>query len=98
MYIVPPSLGSRVSKATAENVVKPEQKPGNQKCLWFMVPRRSIKTIKKVAMATPNKFAMSVAVRELVNNSPIVKRSSEPSIPPSETNEIDRTLTLWLMY
>jgi len=37
-------------------------------------------------------------VRELVNNSPIVKRRSEPSTPPSETNEIDRTLTLWLMY
>ena len=32
MYIVPPSLGSSVSKATAENVVKPDQKPGNQKC------------------------------------------------------------------
>ena len=93
-YIVPPSLGSSVSSATAENVVKPEQKPGNQKCLRFVVPRRSIKTIRKVATATPNKFAINVAVRELSKISLIVKRRSEPSIPPSETKEIDRTLTL----
>jgi hypothetical protein len=37
-----------------------------------VLPRRSIKTSKNVAIATPNKLAIRVDVRELVNNSPIV--------------------------
>jgi hypothetical protein len=72
IYIVPPSAGCSVYKAKAENVVNPAQKPGNQKCRWSVLPRRSIKTSKKVAIATPNKLAIRVDVRELVNNSPIV--------------------------
>jgi hypothetical protein len=51
-----------------------------------------------VAIATPNQFAIKVAVRALLKTSPMLKRKSEPNTPPSETNEIDRTLTLWLMY
>jgi hypothetical protein len=71
-YIAPPSAGSRVYKASAENVVSPAQNPGNQKCLWSVLPRRSMRTNKKVAMATPNRFVIRVDVRELLNNSPIV--------------------------
>jgi hypothetical protein len=87
-----------VCSASAENVVSPAQKPGKRKCRKSAFPRRSIKTSKNVAIATPKRFAIRVAVRELVNNSPIVNRRSEPKTPPSETKEIDRTLTAWLMY
>jgi DNA mismatch repair ATPase MutL len=98
MYIVAPLLGSSVYTAIAENVVSPAQNPGNKKWRWFVVPRRSIKTSKNVARATPKRFATRVAVRELVINSPMNIRRSEPSTPPSETNKIDRTLTASLMY
>ena len=95
----PPSRGTRVNPATAEKVVRPAQKPGNKKCRRFGVPRRSIKTSKKVASATPIKLAVSVALRPSTNSSPSQARTSEPHTPPSETKNSDlRTGLLSLIH
>ena len=56
--------------ATAEKVVNPPQKPGSKKFRRFSLPRRCIKTSKKVARATPIKLAVKVALRPSLSSIP----------------------------
>jgi hypothetical protein len=57
---IPPSIGSRECAVTAEKVVNPAQKPGSKSKRNWLIPRRSIKTKRAEAKATPATFAMSV--------------------------------------
>ena len=85
----PPAMGSRVSPATAENVVKPAQKPGNKKWRKFSFPLRSMKTTIMVAMATPMRLAIKVAFRLSPTEIVSQYRTGEPATPPSETKKSD---------
>ncbi len=70
---------------TVEKVVRPPQKPGNKKCRTASFPRRSAKTKKKAAAATPSKLAISVPARFSSKDVASDHRSNEPTIPPSAT-------------
>ena len=85
----PPSAGSRDSAVTAEKVVKPAQNPGNNRWRSSVTPRRSIKTKRAAAKATPIKFAVSVPVRSLSIARPRAKRTNDPATPPIETKNND---------
>ena len=85
----PPFFGSSVKPATAENVVSPAQKPGSKKCRRFSFPRRSMRTIRNVAKATPIKFAANVALRLSLTDWPSPYRTSVPATPPRETKTRD---------
>jgi len=68
---IPPSIGSSAWAVTAEKVVKPAQKPGSKSKRNWLIPRRSIKTKKAEAKATPATFAISVPCRSSGKNVPI---------------------------
>ncbi len=57
---IPPSIGSRESAVTAENVVNPAQNPGSKSSRNWLLPRRSINTNSAEASATPATFAIKV--------------------------------------
>lgn len=86
---IPPSFGSSVCAATAENVVKPAQKPGKRKCRSVLFPRRSIKTRSPAASATPIKFAAKTPLRVSGIAIPSPYRTNVPAIPPIETRTSD---------
>ena len=62
---MPPSRGSRDSAVTAEKVVNPAQKPGSKSRRNSVTPRRSIRTSKAEANATPIMLAANVPARSL---------------------------------
>ena len=82
---IPPSCGSRDCAVTAENVVKPAQNPGSKSRRNWLIPRRSIKTKRAEARATPTTFAIKVPWRSLEKIKPMPYRDRVPAIPPIET-------------
>ena len=86
---MPPSCGSSECAVTAEKVVRPAQKPGSKSKRNSVTPRRSIKTSRAEARATPTILAARVPWRSLGNISPKPKRDKVPAIPPTETNARD---------
>ena len=85
----PPSAGSRDSAVTAEKVVSPAQKPGKSRWRSSVIPRRSIRTKRAVARATPIKLAASVPFRSFSITRPKAKRTRVPATPPIETKAKD---------
>ena len=74
---------------TAEKVVNPAQNPGSKSKRNWLIPRRSIKTNKADAKATPATFAIKVPWRSSGKIAPIPYRAKVPAIPPAETSARD---------
>ena len=86
---IPPSIGSRAWAVTAEKVVKPAQKPGNKSRRNWLIPRRSIRTNRAEAKATPTTFAINVPWRSSGKTAPMPYRANVPATPPAETRAKD---------
>jgi hypothetical protein len=83
--LIPPSCGSRDCAVTAENVVKPAQNPGSKSRRNWLIPRRSIRTNRAAARATPTTFAIKVPWRSSGKIAPMPYRDRVPTTPPMET-------------